>query len=85
MNENEIAEAVVDSALKVHIALGPGLLESVYQEALSYELKNAGLNVEVEKDIPIKYEEIHFDKGFRADILVNGKQSDFARYRGAQH
>jgi len=73
MNENEISKIVIESALKVHKTLGPGLLESVYRDALAYELNKSGLAVEVEKDIPVIYEDIHFDKGFRADIIVENK------------
>lgn len=73
MNENEISKIIVDKALKIHKALGPGLLESVYHGALVYELKKAGLEIESEKDIPVFYEDVHFDKGFRADIIVNQK------------
>lgn len=73
MNENEIAKIIVEKALKVHRLLGPGLLETVYQGALIYELNKSGLQVEAEKDIPVNYEGILFDRGFRADILVNQK------------
>jgi len=70
MNENEISKIVINLALKVHKSLGPGLLESVYQSALAYELHQAGLSLVVEKDIPVRYENIQFEKGFRADIIV---------------
>jgi GxxExxY protein len=70
MNENEISKIVVNLALKVHKSLGPGLLETVYRSALAYELNQAGLSVVVEKDIPVIYENIRFEKGFRADIIV---------------
>ena len=73
MNENEISKIVVEKALKIHKPLGPGLFESVYHGALVYELRKSGLEVESEKDIPVKYEDIIFDKGFRADIVVNQK------------
>ena len=73
MNENEISKIVVEKALKIHKTLGPGLFESVYHGALVYELRKSGLEVESEKDIPVKYEDIIFDKGFRADIVVNQK------------
>jgi len=73
MNENEISKIVIEKALKIHKALGPGLLESVYHGALVYELRKSGMEVESEIDIPVKYEEIYFDKGFRADIIVNQK------------
>ena len=73
MNENEISKIVIEKALKIHKSLGPGLLESVYHGALVYELRKSGMEVESEIDIPVKYEEIYFDKGFRADIIVNQK------------
>ena len=73
MNENEISKIVVDKALKIHKILGPGLLESVYHGILVYELRKSKLDIESEKDIPVKYEDIHFNKGFRADIIVNQK------------
>ena len=73
MKENEISKIILDCAFKMHTALGPGLLEKVYQECLAYELTNAGLNVEVEKPMPLIYEEIKFDCGYRIDILVEKK------------
>ncbi len=70
MNENEIARTIVDSALKVHRALGPGLLESVYAAALSYELSTRGLQIERQRGIPVEYCGVRLDIGFRADIIV---------------
>ncbi len=70
--ENEIAKEVVNAAIKIHQKLGPGLLESVYERVLAYELKNRGLMVECQKPIPIEYDELVFDEGFRADIIVEG-------------
>jgi GxxExxY protein len=69
--ENEIAKAVVDAAYKIHTTLGPGLLESVYQVVLAHELRRRGYQVQREKSIPIKYEDITFDEGFRADLVIN--------------
>jgi GxxExxY protein len=60
------------AAFKVYNRLGPGLLESVYERALAYELGCLGLNVECQKGIPLKYDHIHFDVGFRLDLLVEG-------------
>jgi GxxExxY protein len=71
MNENDISYLIRGAALKVHQKLGPGLLESVYESALSYELKKDGLKVSNQIGIPMVYEEIRFDIGFRLDILVN--------------
>ena len=73
MTENEIGKIVVDSAIKVHRALGPGLLESVYETVLAHELTFRGLKVERQVSVPIEYEGLHFDEGFRADIIVEGK------------
>lgn len=73
MNENQIAKQVVDAAVKVHTKLGPGLLESVYEAVLARELERRGLSVERQVPIPIEYEGLRFDEGFRADIIVEGK------------
>ena len=73
MTENEVSKVVVDAALTVHRALGPGLLESEYEVVLAYELRNRGLNVQRQLSIPVHYENVHFDEGFRADILVESK------------
>lgn len=67
----EIGRNVVHSAIKVHKALGPGLLESVYQKCLAYELEKAGLNVKCEFPLPVQYETIKIDVGFRADMIVD--------------
>lgn len=73
MTENEIASEVVDAAFKVHTTLGPGLLETVYEVTLAYELKKKGLNVDRQVPISIVYEGIQFDEGFRADVIVENK------------
>ncbi|MBI3958772.1 MAG: GxxExxY protein [Chloroflexi bacterium] len=73
MHENEIGTIVVDSAIRVHRALGPGLLESVYQIVLNWELEKRGLQVQSEVLVPIVYRGVTFDQGFRADIIVNDK------------
>ena len=70
MNENDIARIIVDSAFKVHNALGPGLLESVYRAALAFELTKRGLRATTEQPIPAFYEDVHLEFGFRADIVV---------------
>jgi GxxExxY protein len=72
MMENEIAKIVVDAAFKVHTALGPGLLESVYEVVLARELVARGLKVERQRAVPIVYEGVKFDEGFRADLVVEG-------------
>jgi GxxExxY protein len=73
MDENEIARIVVDAAFKVHTTLGPGLLESVYEVVLTKELERRGLDVERQKAIPIRYDELSFEEGFRADLVVADK------------
>lgn len=73
MTENEIAKVVVNSAFKVHTLLGPGLLESVYETVLAYELKKRGLRATRQQPIPVVYEEIQMDDGFRADLIVEGR------------
>jgi GxxExxY protein len=73
MTENVIAKEVVDAAYKVHTTLGPGLLESVYEVVLAHELKQRGLVAKKQVPVPIKYDSIVFDEGFRADIIVEDK------------
>ena len=73
MNENEIGKIIVDAAVAVHRELGPGLLESVYEVILAYELKKRGLSVNRQVSMPIEYHGIKFDEGFRSDILVENK------------
>jgi GxxExxY protein len=73
MTENELSRIVFDCALKVHQSLGPGLLESAYEECLFFELKKQGLNVEKQKPLPLIYEEVKLDIGYRIDIIVNNK------------
>lgn len=72
MTENDIGKIVVDCAFQVHTRLGPGLLESVYEVALAYELRKRGLVVERQVPIPVVYDGIQFDEGFRADLIVAG-------------
>lgn len=73
MTENEISKIIIGCAINVHKQLGPGLLESAYQECLFYELKEAGLKVEKEKPMPIVYKEVKLDHGYRIDLLVENK------------
>ncbi len=72
-NENELAKIVWDASLNVHRNLGPGLLENSYQECLMYELRKQGLLVEKEKGLPLVYEEVKLDVGYRIDLLVENK------------
>lgn len=73
MTENEIGTLVVETAIAVHRELGPGLLETVYEVVLSRELENRGLRIERQVAVPIIYKGLHFDEGFRADLIVEGK------------
>jgi len=70
MNENEIAKIVVDAAFKIHTMVGPGLLESAYQAFLVFELKKRGLSVESEVPMPVQYDGVKVDAGYRADLLI---------------
>jgi len=73
MTENELSNIVIGCAIKVHSALGPGLLESAYKECLFYELRRAGFAVEKEKPLPLVYELVKLECGYRVDLLVEGK------------
>ena len=73
MHENEIAKLIVNAAYKIHTSLGPGLLESVYEAVMVYELKKLRLVAARQVSIPVIYEEIEFDEGFRADLVVADK------------
>ena len=73
MNENQLSNEIIGCAIEVHRSLGPGLLESAYQECLFYELQQAGLKVRKEKPMPIVYKEVKPDHGFRIDLLVEEK------------
>jgi len=73
MEIDQITHEIIDSAYKVHTALGPGLLESAYRTCLAYELRKKGLKVEEEKPLPLIYEEINLECGYRLDILVENK------------
>ena len=70
MHENEISKIIFDLGLKIHKNLGPGLLESAYEECLFYEISKAGLFVEKQKPMPLIYEEVKLDIGYRMDLLV---------------
>ena len=73
LTENEISKTILDCAFKVHTALGPGLLESAYRECLAYEINKMGLIVEKEKPLPLIYEEVKLDCGYRIDLLIENK------------
>ncbi len=73
MNENEISKVIFDSGLKVHRQLGAGLLESAYEKCLYYELQKSGLLIEKQKPMPLIYDDIKLDIGYRIDLLVERK------------
>lgn len=70
MTENKLSSIIVNKAYEIHVKLGPGLLEAVYEEILHYELKKEGLSVERQKIIPVKWDDLKMDIGFRADLIV---------------
>jgi GxxExxY protein len=72
-DDDQIAAIIVDCAIAVHRALGPGLLESVYEVCLAHELRKRGLEVRRQEPIPIQYDGLRFEEGFRCDLLVNGR------------
>ena len=73
MTENAIAKEIVDAAFRIHTTLGPGLLESVYQTVLAYELSRRGLHAVGQQAIPVVYDSIRIDTGFRADLVVEDR------------
>ena len=73
MNENDIGDIIIDTAVNMHIRLGPGLFESVYEAILFDQLSKKGLDVKRQVSVPIIFEGKHFDEGFRVDLLVQGK------------
>ncbi|QIA06258.1 GxxExxY protein [Draconibacterium halophilum] len=73
MKENDISGKIIGCAIEVHKALGPGLLESAYEECLFYEIKAAGLLVERQKPLPVVYKEVKLEAGYRIDLLVERK------------
>ena len=73
MTENELSKIIFESGMKIHNALGPGLLESAYQECLYYELVKVGLIVDKQRPLPLVYEEVKLDVGYRLDLVVENK------------
>jgi GxxExxY protein len=73
MTENEIGNAIITCAMKVHSAVGPGLLESAYELCLAHELTNQGLKVRNQVPVPIRYEELTIENGYRVDLLVDDR------------
>ena len=72
MDENDIVTKILDASFRIHRELGPGLLESVYEVVLARELVRLGLSVVRQQAVPIRFEGLVFDEGFRADLVVNG-------------
>ncbi|MCF8234710.1 MAG: GxxExxY protein [Bacteroidales bacterium] len=72
-SENMLSKFILEASLKVHRELGPGLLESSYEKCLAYELKKRGLKVELQKALPLVYEKIRLEAGYRIDLLVESK------------
>lgn len=70
MKENEISAMIVNKAYEIHVKLGPGLLEAIYEEILCYELRKIGLSVVRQKSIPVKWDGLKMDIGFKADLIV---------------
>ena len=70
MDENELSHVIIGAAIEVHRTLGPGLLESVYEGALSFELRNKGLKVLLQQELPVVYKGVELGPGFRIDLLV---------------
>ena len=73
MSENELAKIAVDVCFKIHSRLGPGLLESVYEEIVEYELRKSNLFVERQKDLPVVWDDLKLTKGYRADLILEKK------------
>lgn len=73
MTTNDITEAIIGAAIEVHKRLGPGLLESAYRTCVAYELRKRGFEVQEEKPVPVIYDDVKLECGFRADLLVNGQ------------
>jgi GxxExxY protein len=73
MELNDITGKIIDASMKVHTALGPGLLESAYEACLAYELRQRGLHVESQVELPVKYEGIELDVGYRLDLIIESR------------
>lgn len=73
MSENELSSIIIGAAIEVHTELGPGLLESIYESCLYYELKQIGLKVERQVEVPLTYKDLFFETGLRLDLIVQDK------------
>ena len=85
MQINQITSAIIGAAIRVHKALGPGLLESAYEACLAYELQKNEYTVEQQKPVPVIYEKVKLDCGYRADLVVNGKVIVEVKAKDALH
>ncbi len=85
MPSHDLTREIIGSAIKVHRALGPGLLESAYEACLAYELQKAGMKVERQKAVPLIYESVKLDCGFRADLVVEGRVVVETKCKDALH
>ena len=85
MARSRTTEQIIGAAIKIHRKLGPGLLESAYEACLAYEIEKAGLHVQRQKAVPLVYEMVRLDCGFRADLLVNGEVAVELKCKEAIH
>jgi GxxExxY protein len=85
MRNSDLTQEIIGASLKVHRALGPGLLESAYEACLTYELNNIGLRVERQKAVPLIYQAVKLDCGFRADLVVQGRVVVEVKCKDALH
>lgn len=85
MSINDITQAIIGAAIEVHRRLGPGLLESAYRVCLAYELRKRGLDVVEEQPIPVVYDDVRLECGFRADLLVNRSVVVELKAKSAMH
>lgn len=85
MYMNEITQAIIGAAIEVHRRLGPGLLESAYRICLAYELRKRGFQVVEERPVPVIYDEVKMDCGFRADLVVNERVVIEVKAKSAIH
>jgi GxxExxY protein len=85
MFSRDLTPEIIGAAIKIHRRLGPGLLESAYEACLAYELQNLGLRVERQKPVPLIYETVKLDCGFRADIVVEGRVALELKCKEALH
>jgi len=85
MRSPDLTREIIGAAIKIHRALGPGLLESAYEACLAYELQRLGMRVERQKPVPLIYESVKLDCGFRADLVVEGRVVVETKCKDALH